>query len=294
MKHKLSITLIMLGLFLVTQILGIFIISKGEAPEFINGEGQKNIAGFFSILISFIIAISFFFFLIKYKWKFFIKIWFSLVIFLALTITIYAILTIFFNEKTLILFYSLLISLFLTFLRVLRPSIIIHNFTEVLIYSGVSLIFIPFLSPFFVIILLVLISFYDIWAVWHVGFMQKIAKFQIDEVKIFNGFFVPYLNKDIMEKIKKVKKSKKLNAKLKVPIALLGGGDVAFTLIPAGVFLKSFGLMAAIFVVLGGFFGLCYLMFFSEKKKFYPAMPFITLGIFISLFFYFFIFKIFY
>ncbi|MEM4719794.1 MAG: presenilin family intramembrane aspartyl protease [Candidatus Pacearchaeota archaeon] len=295
MKHNLLITLIILGMFLLTQIFGLYLIHEGQIPDFIKNENKeyKNISLFLNILIAFVLAIVLFFFLIQYKWKFFIKLWFGMVIFLALAITFYSLFSIFFKEKDYILFYSFIMSIILTSLKILRNSVVIHNLTEILIYVGVSLIFISFLNPLYVIIFLVMISFYDMWAVWHSGIMQKMAKFQMNEVKIFNGFFIPYLTKELKEKIKKAKENKIKYKKLKVPVAILGGGDVAFTLIPAGVFLVNYGLGSAIFVVLGGFFGLCYLMFFSEKKKFYPAMPFITLGIFISLFLYFFIIKLF-
>ncbi|MBU2503609.1 MAG: hypothetical protein KJ879_00960, partial [Nanoarchaeota archaeon] len=73
-------------------------------------------------------------------------------------------------------------------------------------------------------------------------------------------------------------------------------GDVVFPIITAGVVLKTvsvslpFGLKdftggigPALFVILGATLGLTYLFFFSEKKKFYPAMPFITAGIVIGM-----------
>jgi len=44
--------------------------------------------------------------------------------------------------------------------------------------------------------------------------------------------------------------------------------------------LKTVGFFSALFVIIGATIGLSYLLFFSEKKKFYPAMPFITAGIF--------------
>ncbi|MEM4181636.1 MAG: presenilin family intramembrane aspartyl protease [Candidatus Pacearchaeota archaeon] len=294
MKHKFSITLIILGMFLITQTFGLFLISRGDLPEFIRGEGeQKNITGFFNILIAFIISLTFFFFLIQYKWKFFIKIWFGLIIFISLTVTFYAFLIIFFKESDIVLFYSLLLSIIFTFLKILRPSVVIHNITEIFIYSGVSLIFVHYLTPFYAVLFLILISFYDMWAVWHTGIMQKMAKFQMEEVKIFNGFLIPYLTKEIRNKIKQSKKRGHKKIKIKVPLAILGGGDIAFTLIPAGVFLLSYGVLPAVFVVLGGFLGLCFIMFFSEKKKAYPAMPFITSGIFLMLFVYFFILRLF-
>ena len=88
-----------------------------------------------------------------------------------------------------------------------------------------------------------------------------------------------------------------------VSVAILGGGDIIFPLITAGVLLYSSskgtlpkflsnlakplfgipGLAAALFVILGATLGLGYLFFLAKKKKFYPAMPFITAGIFAAM-----------
>ncbi len=179
-------------------------------------------------------------------------------------------------------FYSLILALPFVLLKILRPSVIIHNLTEVFIYAGLSLVFVNVLSPITIVAILVLISFYDMWAVWYSGIMQKMAKFQMKEMRIFNGFLIPYLTKEMREKIEKAKQNKK-KIKMKVPVALLGGGDIAFTMIPAGVFLKAFGWIPALFIVAGALVGLTYLLFNSEKKRFYPAMPFITLGIFLGI-----------
>jgi len=71
--------------------------------------------------------------------------------------------------------------------------------------------------------------------------------------------------------------------KIKVNVAILGGGDVVFPIITAGVMLKTLGLGSALFVALGATLGLGYLFLKSEKKKFYPAMPFITTGILLGI-----------
>jgi len=42
-------------------------------------------------------------------------------------------------------------------------------------------------------------------------------------------------------------------------------------------------LLPAILVIAGATLGLAYLFVVSEKKKFYPAMPFITAGIFLGM-----------
>lgn len=271
-------------MFLLTQLVGLFIIDRGIVPELFQYDitSQNSFSTFSSMIISFIIAITVFFFLIQYKWKFFLKIWFALVILLTLGITINSLFYMKGFQGDIYFYYSLLIAFPIVLLKIFRPSVVIHNLTEVFIYSGLSLIFVSILNPLMVIALLILISFYDMWAVWHSGIMQKMAKFQMTEMKIFNGFLIPYLTKEMREKIEKAKQKKK-KVMMKVPVALLGGGDIAFTLIPAGVFLKAFGWIPALFVVAGGLAGLSYLFFCSEKRKFYPAMPFITIGIFIGI-----------
>ena len=70
---------------------------------------------------------------------------------------------------------------------------------------------------------------------------------------------------------------------IKVNVAILGGGDVIFPIITAGVILKTWGIYPAIGVAFGALLGLGLLLFFSEKKKFYPAMPFIAAGIFLAI-----------
>ena len=123
------------------------------------------------------------------------------------------------------------------------------------------------------------------WAVWHSKIMIKMAKYQINKVKAFSGFFVPYISKKVRLQLQKMKasKSKLKNKKIKINVAILGGGDVVFPIITAGVVMLTFGLFYSLFVIAGAALGLLYLFIFSEKKKFYPAMPFITAGIFAGL-----------
>jgi presenilin-like A22 family membrane protease len=70
---------------------------------------------------------------------------------------------------------------------------------------------------------------------------------------------------------------------MKISMAILGGGVVVFPIITAGVFMLALGMSYAISVILGALVGLTLLLIFSEKKKFYPAMPFISAGIFLGL-----------
>lgn len=307
MKHNLKITAILLGMFLITQFIGLFVIYSNplvikqeingtitEVPNpalsWINPPEPKSNSEFNSylgsIIFSFILAVVILLLLTKFKIEFVLKTWFFLVVALALFIFFIAVLPEF-QYSTLIAFF---LAVPLAFIKIYKRNFIIHNLTELFIYPGIAVVFVPILNFWTIIVLLILISGYDIWAVWHSGIMQKMAKYQINKLKIFSGFFIPYVSKELRMKLKKMKKSDLKKKNIKVGVAILGGGDVVFPIITSGVILKYFGLIPALFIILGATLGLVYLLIFSEKKKFYPAMPFITLGMLVCLGIYYLIF----
>jgi presenilin-like A22 family membrane protease len=292
MKHKIEITLILLFMFVLTQFIGLYVVSYYLKPEnkLIFGleppevKTESDYYSFFSLIVfAFIVAIVIFLVLIKIKIDFLIRLWFFSVVFIALSISFLS----FFNWFKYALIFSLVLSFLFAFFKVYKRNILAHNFTEFFIYPGIAAVFVPIFNVYTIIILLVLISIYDAWAVWHSGIMQRMAKYQINKVRVFSGFFVPYLSKSLRQKIKKWKKKltkKQLEKKkIKVNVAILGGGDVVFPIITAGVMFKFFGMFFALSVIIGATIGLSYLFFFAEKRKFYPAMPFITGGIFLGI-----------
>ena len=316
MKHNLKITAIILGMFLLTQFIGLLVQHADvfHIQQEVNGtmqnvsnpqlywlqppepQSQSESFGFLgSLIIAFIIAIFLFFILSKFRIEFILKLWFFSVVFIALFISIYAfekIMPFIVIAPSLALFIPIIIALPLAWFKIFGRNLYVHNSTELLVYPGIAAIFVPLLNLWTIILLLILISVYDIWAVWHSGFMQKMAKYQINKLNVFSGFFVPYVGKKLRQKIRlmreKAKTSKKAQQefkrkKIKVNVAILGGGDVIFPIITAGVMLSIFGFLSALFVIVGATLGLAYLFFNSEKKKFYPAMPFITTGIFLAL-----------
>ncbi len=113
--------------------------------------------------------------------------------------------------------------------------------------------------------LLILISIYDMYAVWKSKHMIKLAKFQ-SKNNVFAGFYVPYT-------IHKWKNA----ARRKVKTAILGGGDVAFPLLFAGTVLKEAGIVSIIISVFATL-AVLFLLLKGKKDTFYPAMPFITAG----------------
>ena len=292
MKHKPKITIILIAMFIVTQFIGLYVVNHYQAednkipygmqtPEL--KESSEYYTIFPSLILAFVIAIVLLFLLMKFKVEFFLKLWFFVVVAIALGLSFNVLL----SKLQYAALIAIVIAIPLAFIKIYKQSFLIHNFTELLIYPGIAAVFVPILNIWTIIALLVLISLYDMWAVWHSGFMQKMAKYQMTKLKVFSGFFVPYMSKTMREKIKKMKKTMKKSElakkRIKVNVALLGGGDVIFPIITAGVMLKVVGWTPALFVVAGATIGLSYLLLKSEKKKFYPAMPFITAGIFLAL-----------
>lgn len=294
-------------MFLVAQFIGLFVVNAYAPISTFNQEtGELTMTGndlpfglqapeeesepsLLSLIFSFVLAFSLIFILMKYKWKTAIRIWFFIVIALALAISINAILT--YSSLVNISMIALVIAVPLAFLKIFRQNVYTHNATELLIYPGIAAVFVPILTPYSIIALLILISIYDAWAVWKSGIMQKMAKFQMDELKIFGGFLIPSTSKKVKAQIEMIKakyKNKKMpksvkNKKFKVNLAILGGGDVVFPIITAGVFMRVYGIAPALFIIFGALAGLISIFIFSKKGKAYPAMPYITAGIFAGL-----------
>jgi len=234
---------------------------------------------FIQIVISFAIAIVIFFFLIRKKSSTLIRIWFTFVVFITIALAINALLGRTFPSLSYLNEAALALAIPLTFYKVFKRNIIIHNLTELLIYPGLAAIFVPILNIWTAIILLIAISIYDIYAVWKSKLMVNLAKYQIKQLKLFTGFFVPYMTNKVRMQLAKLKGKKKLK-KVKVNLAILGGGDVAFPLIFAGVVLNKYGMTDALITVAFTSVALLLLLMFSKKGKFYPAMPFLTAGCF--------------
>ncbi len=301
MKHSFRVTLILLAMFFVAQLIGLYI-SSVYAPivtaninestgEVINTtsynipyglappEDIEPTSSVISIVIALIIAVLLMLTLMKLRAEIFLRIWFFVVVTIGIALALNGfILSI--PQSAII---SLIVALPLAYLKIFKRNIIVHNATELLIYPGIASLFIPLLSLWSVVILLIIISLYDMYAVWHAGFMQKMAKYQIEKVRVFSGFFVPYMAKKDRLALKLAKEKGKKGKKVPVQIAILGGGDIVFPIILGGVVLHAWGLIPALIIAIGATAALAALFYMSQKGKFYPAMPFITTGCFIAL-----------
>ncbi|MGV8142856.1 MAG: presenilin family intramembrane aspartyl protease [Candidatus Pacearchaeota archaeon] len=304
MKHTIKITSILLAMFFVTQMIGLYVahVYTPQIEQIVNAttgeitnktvynlpyglEPPQEIRpqeSVISIVVAFCIAILLMLLLMKLNAETFLRLWFTLVVILGIAICL--------NAFFIKLPYSGLIAVALAIplgvLKIFRRNMFVHNGTELLIYPGIASVFIPILNIWTVVILLIIISLYDMYAVWHAGFMQKMAKFQIQKLKLFSGFFVPYMKREDRVKLKAAKTmaaKEKSMKKIKVHLAILGGGDVVFPILLAGVVLRTLGVWQAIIISIGATLALAYLFYRSEKGKFYPAMPFISIGCLIAL-----------
>jgi presenilin-like A22 family membrane protease len=257
MKHTLKITLVLTLLFLAAQIIGLFItnqyISVGELPYGIERPELEESASYIPLIIAILIATGMALLLIKFNAKKLWKFWFIFATVYLLGIAF---------SSFIGSYWALGLALILGLAKFFRPSVIIHNFTELFIYSGIAAIFAPIMSVLSVSILLILISIYDYIAVRKTKHMVAMAKFQA-KARVFAGLLIPY---------DKGKKN-----------AILGGGDIGFTLLFAGVILNKFGFLEAIITAITASVALFMLFMFSKKNKFYPAMPFLSIGCFVGL-----------
>jgi len=305
MKHNTQITAILITMFIITQLIGLFVINFYSTPENKLPYGmeppeelkqQSTTSGLISILISFTIAVVLFFVLTRLNAVTFLRIWF----FVVTTIAIGLIFNIIFSKLAFASLIALIFALPLAYFKVFKRDLLIHNLTELIIYPGIAAILVSVLFSIFgnstslgIIFLLLAISLYDIWAVWQSKFMQKMAKYQINKLKFFTGFFVPYAGKKQRIKIKLIKqkyKTKKAlekhfkKAKIKVNLAILGGGDIIFPIITAGIFYKIYAsIWPALIISLSATLGLLTLFILARKGKYYPAMPFITIAMYLGM-----------
>ena len=289
MKHTLNIAIILVGIFFIAQIIGLAvtnqyidhqkIIETGKVvfeplPYNIERPEVEETTSFIWIIAAILIGTAIFLILVKYKvfkiWKF----WFFFAVWLTLSIALAAFLP---------QIIAASIALIATLAKIYKPNIITQNLTEIFIYGGLAAIFVPILNIFAAFMLLILISIYDIIAVFKTKHMIKLAKFQAKS-KVFAGLLVPY------EKLPKPKKGEGKIVTGKRRIAVLGGGDIGFPLIFAGVVMKDLmlknieiiGFLKTLVIPIFVSIALWYLLTKGKKDKFYPAMPFLSVGCFMG------------
>ncbi len=177
-------------------------------------------------------------------------------------------------------------------LRFLQPTVLLHNLVVIGGLAGIGGMLGLSLSPRDVIILLVILSIYDVIAVYKTKHMTKMAKEMIKK-RVILGIIIP-------EKISELRASMTEVEKDKIPIIkapklgkagrfmILGGGDLALPLLLITSVAHQ-NIWRSIIVLVFALLGLIlmHLIFIKLKRRPIPALPplavFSILGYLISL-----------
>lgn len=283
MKHSFNILLVLVLFFLASQIVGLLVTksyidvsasgTKGELvwkslPEIagVPFERPEFSSGILLVylLVGIVLGSLLVWLFSRVQYFLLWKAWFFLAVLVCLYIAFFTFLA--------PLFAFILAFIFSAF-KVFRPSLVVHNLTEIFLYGGLSAIFVPLMNLPSAFVMLIIISLYDIYAVWKSEHMIALAKLQI-KAQLFAGLLIPY-------SIPKLKKQTG-KAREKVKTALLGGGDIAFPLLFTGVVMTVVGFWQSLIISLCTSIALFLLVYFGHKDKFYPAMPFLSAGCFVG------------
>jgi len=292
MKHQPNIILWIVVLFLAAQYTGLFVVNQyidypttvatgnftsrplpAIAGQEIERPAVAEGATPWYIITAIIIGTLFLFLLMKWNAVFVWKLWFFLAAVLTLHFAFYAFAKPLLHATAV----SFVAALVFAWLKVWRPGLFVQNFTELLIYGGLAAVFFSILDVKAMLILLVLVSLYDAYAVWKSKHMISLAKFQTAS-GLFAGLFLPY---------KPVDRGKITVEGKGIRTAILGGGDIGFPLLFAASVLKEYALTGqgwlALLIPPFVAIALLLLLWFGKKDRFYPAMPFLSIGCFAGL-----------
>ena len=267
-RHSFRLGLFFNEAFLFLSALGIglyvgsALLNMGYVPE---AGTTSSVAGF---LFSFLIATTIIILLLKFfKGGLFFKFLMAFLIFVG-SETVFSI---FFPE-----IIAVLLAIGLVLLRFLIPNVFMQNFAIILAVAGIGAT-IGTLLPFeAVLILLAVLSVYDVIAVYRTKHMVSMFRGVIE-----NGTPLALI---IPEKLSDSRTKVKHATPGTGRFLLLGTGDIAFPLVFAVSALK-FGLVSALSVILGAFVGLfCIHLLLLQKK--YGAIPALPPLIFFSLIFF--------
>jgi len=287
--------MLLVFMFLAAQLIGLIIVRQYiavENVEAINPETGETVIvtglnygalpfnmerppingteSFIYILGAILFGTLIFFLIIKWKKRVLWKFWFYFAVVLCLSIALSPFIT---------TVPAFVLSMIAGYYKVFKPKMMMHNITELFIYGGLAAIFVPVMNLASALLLLLAISIYDMIAVWQSKHMIKLAKFQT-ESKVFAGLMIQYKRAKSAKHIKTMKLKKS-----KISTAILGGGDIGFPIIFAGVIMKGlliqnpvWGFYRVLTIPLMASAALMFLFWKAEKGKFYPAMPFISIG----------------
>lgn len=252
MVFKLKLFSKTLILFILTQVLAFYIALK-ILPD-VGAYPVQNISSFtFADLIYILVAAALFFFF-AFKFPRFgsglYKVFLSIIIFSMIETVLMIWL-----KPEIALIGAAAILIWFWFWR----NVFTHDFIMIVTLAGLAAILGLSLTPIFVVYALVILSFYDIIAVYKTGHMVKMASMMVASRAIF-GFIIPGTVSDFKTDIKTVQPGEQF--------MILGSGDIAlpiiFSISLLGVSIVQ-SLIVAAFSILGLF--ATHLIFNNQKTR---------------------------
>lgn len=290
MKHDKVVTYLLVAIFLLAQIVGILFVQSDitdikqteTGVEIVHSDTaigpRPAVQGYGSVLYLVVgVFVATILLLILMKFKFGAKLW-RYWYFFAVVLAITVALGVYLSS-----FLAFLCAVALAIIKLKYRSTISHNLTEILMYAGLAVLLVPLFDVIWGFVLLGLISLYDMYAVWKSKHMVKLAKFTT-ESKLFAGLSIDY--KPSKNKTKIVFSDNQVKVK-GAKQAILGGGDIVFPLIFTGAvtewlikdgFSHPNATLLSLVVSVCATIALYLLFYYAKKDRFYPAMPFITVG----------------
>ena len=308
MKHRWSVSAVLLLIFVAAQLVGLLVVhsyvdvsasvkATQEAGKPVTvytalpyGVERPQVApeiSYLYIAAAVVIGTLLLLLIIKLHKGGLWKLWFFLATMITLTVSFGA-----FIPKAI----AAVLALVLSYFKVFRPNLVVHNIGELFVYGGLAAIFVPIMDLKSAALLLIIIAVYDFFAVFQSKHMISLAKFQTSH-KIFAGLLIPkqlsttsfFSHVDVTTATtSKLSKSAKSKGKSEEEYedsgsyAVIGGGDIGFPLLFAGVAMTTLGFQRALIISLFAGAALVVLLLIGKKGKFYPAMPFIAVGCFVG------------
>ncbi len=236
MKHRPKTTIILISLFIIAQFFGIITFSLNTQPkqitrtiinqtthknqtinitQFNNAEtvlGQRPEMNAYLAILYILIGILFstilLLIIIKIKIKKVWSGWFFLAVWLSITITLGVWFNYFIRNYYISAVLSIITAFILTYYKIKTKNSLLHNITEIMVYTGITLLFAPILNITSAIILLLIISGYDMLSVWKTKHMVTMAKF-LTSSREFSGFMIKENTKE--DQYKKADNTNKSN-----------------------------------------------------------------------------------
>lgn len=238
-------------LFALIQLIGIFVVLKsaGAREEIVSVDFSPAEIIFFLIFF-----VAFVYFLRNFSRK--SKIFFRLVLGLVIFAGSQTVFSLLFDE----IIVSTLAAILLAFSVLKSKIVLLHNIGIILATAGIGAVLGLSLTPISAVFILLILSFYDIIAVYKTGHMVKIAEDMI-KAQAISGIVLPQTMKDWFENLENVQPGGRF--------MILGSGDLIMPLVLIASVIGFHGLAAGLTVMLFSMLGLflTYYLFMTQKTR---------------------------